>query len=214
MGHDNEGKPPGLLIQELTSELANHVLVLLECVLQDFLRRVHLPAPLSAHRVGVMSVGGIPILDYYPRNVRWTAHTLELYSNKSWWKHKNRILEIKHHNHRWQDGGGECKNTCSSGNCRLAVSPYCCLQGHRNIVLTGKQPSTLHPDNDLSVLNVVTFFFFLRELEGRRPQRLSPGVEMNHCLPVGLAPKLTISLLKINYWLVWYGEIIAQWQSL
>lgn len=38
-----------------TSELSNHVLVLLQGLLQDFLSRVHLPAPLGAHRVGVVS---------------------------------------------------------------------------------------------------------------------------------------------------------------
>lgn len=47
-----------MFVEELTSELANHVLVLLQCVLQDFLCRVHLPAPLSTHRVGVMPVRG------------------------------------------------------------------------------------------------------------------------------------------------------------
>lgn len=47
-----------LFLSELTSELADHVVVLLKGVLQDFLSGVHLPAPLSAHRVGVMSVRG------------------------------------------------------------------------------------------------------------------------------------------------------------
>lgn len=51
-------KDPSLFLEELTSELANHVLVLLQRVLQDFLCRVHLPAPLSTHRVGVMPVRG------------------------------------------------------------------------------------------------------------------------------------------------------------
>lgn len=41
-----------------TSELSNHVLVLLQGIQQDFLSRVHLPAPLGAHGVGVMSLGG------------------------------------------------------------------------------------------------------------------------------------------------------------
>lgn len=58
MGHDMEGKHARLLLLELTSELANHALVLLECVLQDFLCRVHLPAPLGTHWIGVMSVRG------------------------------------------------------------------------------------------------------------------------------------------------------------
>lgn len=44
--------------QAPTSELSNHVLVLLQGILQDFLSRVHLPAPLGAHGVGVMSLGG------------------------------------------------------------------------------------------------------------------------------------------------------------
>lgn len=63
------------LFRELTSELANHVLVLLQRVLQDFLCRVHLPAPLSTHRVGVMPVRGryqiieiLQLLKYYSYN--------------------------------------------------------------------------------------------------------------------------------------------------
>ena len=41
-----------------TSELSDEALVLLHGLLQDLLCRVHLPAPLCAHRVGVMSVSG------------------------------------------------------------------------------------------------------------------------------------------------------------
>lgn len=41
-----------------TSKLSNHVLMLLQGVLQDFLSGVHLPAPLCAHGVGVMSCSG------------------------------------------------------------------------------------------------------------------------------------------------------------
>lgn len=42
----------------LTSELSDHGLVLFQCILQDFLGRVHFPSPLCSHRVGVMSVSG------------------------------------------------------------------------------------------------------------------------------------------------------------
>lgn len=44
--------------QSLTSELSNHVLVLFQGILQDFLCRIHFPAPFSADRVGMMSVSG------------------------------------------------------------------------------------------------------------------------------------------------------------
>ena len=41
-----------------TSKLSDHALVLLHGLLQDLLSWVHLPAPLCAHGVGVMSVSG------------------------------------------------------------------------------------------------------------------------------------------------------------
>lgn len=40
----------------ITSELPNHVPVVLHGLLNDLLGRVHFPAPLCAHRVGVVSV--------------------------------------------------------------------------------------------------------------------------------------------------------------
>lgn len=44
-------------IDEITSELSDHALVILHCLQQDLLGRVHLPAPLGAHGVGVVSAG-------------------------------------------------------------------------------------------------------------------------------------------------------------
>lgn len=63
-------------------------------------------------------------------------------------------------------------------------------------VLTGRQAATVHPDNDLSVFNTVTFFMRTR---GEEMAASLAGVVMNQCLPVDLALKLAISLLKVNY---------------
>lgn len=44
-----------MLLRGLTSELSNHIPVVLHRFLKDLLGRVHFPAPLGAHRVGVVS---------------------------------------------------------------------------------------------------------------------------------------------------------------
>lgn len=77
------------------------------------------------------------------------------------------------------------------------LSPHIAAFGDTGIsVLTGRQSTTVHPDNDLSVFNTVTFF---RRTGGEETAVSLAVVLMNQCLPVGLALKLTISLLKVNY---------------
>lgn len=90
-----------------TSELSNHVLVLLQGVLQDFLSRVHLPAPLGAHGVGVVS---------WRRKTRKHTHSEQKaakvwqVSNAQWWaNHSRRFAKDK--STTWLAGGddSECR---------------------------------------------------------------------------------------------------------
>lgn len=91
------------------------------------------------------------------------------------------------------------------------LSPHIAAFGDTGIsILTGRQSSTVHPDNDLSVFNTVTFF---TRTQGEETAVSLAGVLMNQRLPVGLALKLNISLLKVNYWLVRNREIITQWEK-
>lgn len=40
----------------LTFELLDHLIVIVQCLLDNGLRVIHLPLPLSPHRIGVVSV--------------------------------------------------------------------------------------------------------------------------------------------------------------